>query len=78
MKKSVLVLSLLMSSLFSFSQINKGQWLVGGSVGFESSKTGDIDDSKETTFNFSPNAGYFFINNLAGGLRVNFQTFKEA
>jgi len=50
-----------------FAQINKGQWLVGGNAGFSSSKWGDF---KTSTFQFAPDAGYFFINNFAGGLRV--------
>jgi hypothetical protein len=57
-----------------FAQVNKGQWLVGGNTGFSSSKTGDY---KTNTIEFSPNAGYFFVNNFAGGLRVNIQSVKE-
>ncbi len=64
--------------IFSLStvsaQIYKGQWLVGGNVAFTSSKEGDY---KTTTFQFSPNAGYFFINKLAGGLRLNINSAKE-
>ncbi len=57
-----------------FAQVNQGQWLVGGNASFSSSKLGDF---KTTTFEFAPNAGYFFINNFAGGLRVNVQSVKE-
>ena len=77
MKKVLFVFSVLGISLTSFGQINKGQWLVGGTAGFESSKVGDIESTKSTTFTFSPNAGYFFINNLAGGLRVNVSSIKD-
>ena len=77
MKKLIFVFSLLIVSIFSFSQVNKGQFLVGGAAGFESSKFGDNDDSKVTSFTFSPNAGYFFINNLAGGLRFSINSVKE-
>lgn len=60
-----------------FAQVNKGQWLVGGNAGFTSSKQGDGDANKWTHFNLSPNAGYFFIDKLAGGLRVNFTSTKN-
>jgi hypothetical protein len=67
----VAVATILMQT--GFAQINKGQWLVGGNAGFSSSKWGDF---KTTTFQFAPNAGYFFINNLAGGLRVSVESAK--
>lgn len=77
MKKVFFASLVLVLSLNASAQIKKGQWIVGGSAGFESSKFGDDDDSKVTSFNLSPNAGYFFINNLAGGARVSFQRMKE-
>ena len=76
MKKLLIASLVLTLSNSTFSQINKGQWLAGGSVGFESSKYADQDDSKTTNFQFSPNAGYFFLQNFAGGLRVTIQTEK--
>ena len=76
MKKLLISALVLTLSKSTFSQINKGQWLAGGSVGFESSKYGDQDDTKTTTFQFSPNAGYFFLQNFAGGLRATIQTEK--
>jgi hypothetical protein len=60
----------------AFSQINKGQWLVGGSASLDFSKQGDNDDSKVTSVTVSPDAGYFFLNNFAGGARVSFQSVK--
>ena len=77
MNKFVFALSLLTLSATSFSQINKGQWLIGGSAAFDFSKIVDNDDSKLTSLSLAPNAGYFFINNLAGGARVNFNLAKE-
>jgi hypothetical protein len=76
MKKVFIVASLILSSHFIFAQVNKGQWLVGGNANFESGKFGDLDGSKYTSFTFSPNAGYFFINNLAGGMRLSLQSTK--
>jgi Outer membrane protein beta-barrel domain len=77
MKKILLAVTLLTSGLASFSQVNKGQWLAGGTAGFESSKFGSDDDSKTTSFTFSPAAGYFFINNFAGGLRASINSVKD-
>jgi hypothetical protein len=74
MKKVLIAACLLVSSNAIFAQVNKGQWLAGGNIGFESQKHGD---GKATSFNFSPDAGYFFIDNFAGGLRVDFSSYKE-
>ena len=57
-----------------FAQINKGQWLVGGSTSYSSSKWGDF---KSSSFEFAPDAGYFFINNFAGGVRFNVTSTKN-
>lgn len=70
MKNTIAALGLLLSASYSQAQISSGNALVGGTVGYNSSKAGD---AKTTVFNFSPNLGYFFINNLAGGLRVDLQ-----
>jgi Outer membrane protein beta-barrel domain len=57
-----------------FAQVNQGQWLVGGSASFSSSKNGDY---KTSLIEFAPDAGYFFIDNFAGGLRFSVQSAKE-
>lgn len=75
MKKSFLVACmLLLFAQLGNSQISKGNVLLGGSTSFASNKQGDF---KSTEFSFSPNIGYFFINNFAGGLRMQFDSFKE-
>lgn len=56
-----------------FAQVNKGQWLVGGNAGFASHKQGEV---KATEFTISPNAGYFFIDKFAGGLRIDLTSLK--
>jgi hypothetical protein len=69
MKKVLFAAFLLVSSNAIFAQINKGQWLVGGTANFNHSSTGD---NKQTDISIAPDAGYFFINQLAAGLRPEF------
>jgi hypothetical protein len=74
--KKVLFATLLMGSVsaaFSQGNINQGDWMLGGDAGFSSQKHGDY---KTTSFGISPNVGYFFINNLAGGLRLETSSEK--
>lgn len=77
MKKILIAAFLLVSSNAIFAQVNKGQWLAGGHISFASSKYGDDDNSKNTHFEISPDAGYFFINQLAGGLRLSYISDKD-
>lgn len=76
--KKVLFATLLMGSVsaaFSQSNINKGDWMLGGDAGFSSQKQGDY---KTTNLSLAPNAGYFFINSFAGGLRAEVSSVKES
>lgn len=79
MKKVIIASCLLILAHTGFSQVYKGQWLVGGNAAFETGKVGDSDESKFTSFSFSPNVGHFFINNFAGGVRLSVEStkFKE-
>ncbi|MEJ8844619.1 outer membrane beta-barrel protein [Lacibacter sp. H375] len=75
MKKSVLAACmLLLFANITNSQITKGNLLLGGSTSFSSDKWGE---SKSTSFSFAPNIGYFFVNNFAGGLRIQIDSYKE-
>lgn len=74
MKKGFMVAMATILIHTGFAQVNQGQWLVGGNAGFSSSKTGEY---KSTTISFAPNAGYFFINNFAGGLRFDVESTKN-
>jgi hypothetical protein len=71
MKKLLFVCLILAASFKVCAQINKGQWLVGGNANwttsFNSSNTGNA-----TAVNIMPDAGYFFYNKLAGGLKLNY------
>jgi len=81
MKKLLLLTLVSTCALTTFSQIRKAQWLLGGNVSFSSSKYGKDPDqfrSKTTTFEISPDIGYFIINKLAAGGRVSFSSSKTA
>ena len=70
MKKVLFATIMMVSASAALAQgnINKGDVLVGGNASFSAQKEGDY---KSTTIGLAPNAGYFFINNLAGGLRID-------
>lgn len=78
MKKFLFICSVLLTfTLTTYSQITKGNWLVGGNGRFQSSKTyyqqGQL---KLTSINISPNIGYFIHDKIAGGLRLNYSYSK--
>lgn len=74
MKKVLFAACLLVSSNAIFAQVNKGQIMVGGSAGFN---RGSIGDWKRTDISIAPDLGYFFIDQLAGGLRPEFAYYKS-
>jgi len=53
----------------------QGDIFVSGTVGFNSTKTGD---AKSNDLTFSPAAGYFIADNLALGLRLNVTSGEDA
>ena len=60
------------------AQTQKGSWLAGGAIGFSASKDHVNDnnspDFKTTSFQLSPDFGYFFIKHLAAGLNINYMS----
>jgi hypothetical protein len=76
MKKILCVAAMALSTMAVKAQTSKGQVMVGGNASFNSSKFEDDDDSKVTMIQLNPNVGYFFIDNLAGGLRLSLQSSK--
>jgi len=79
MKKVLFSLALVVAGSAAFAQTEKGKWTVGASSNsmFTTTKTADADDNtRVTSFNITPDAGYFFIDNLAAGLRANLTTSK--
>lgn len=69
-------------SFFSFAQLDKKNWLVGGSGNFSSSKTTTsvapsyYSQSNEINVQVSPNIGYFFVDKFLIGIRPSFSWFK--
>src|SRR5690606_14708393 len=78
---------ILVATLFCITtanaQITKGNWLMGGDMSlYMAESKSEHSDSKSTSLGFTvnPTIGYFFIDNLAGGLTVifGFNSHKEA
>lgn len=66
MKKSLFFALLLAGAAFSASaQTEQGNFLVGGNLQLNTAKN-------NTQITVSPNAGYFFADNFAGGVNLNF------
>lgn len=64
------------------SQITKRNWLMGGNGGFSHSDETLIGNIqvKSNTIDLSPDIGYFFVDKLAGGVRINlnYQAIKSS
>ncbi len=60
----------------SQAQTEKGKIMLGGSVGFSSSKV-DGANKSDFSFNVIPSAGYFVSNNIAIGTGVGYTYNKE-
>lgn len=74
MKKSLLLLTV---ACISFnivkSQITKGNWMIGGNANFSfSNNDNESYNTKLNEINLLPNAGYFFVDKFAVGLRLGY------
>lgn len=78
MRKIYLAALFCIASMTAFTQanINQGDWMLGGNISFSSTKQGSNSNTQFTQFQAAPDIGYFFINNLTGGLRVNYISLK--
>ncbi len=78
MKTFTLLTLLLAITITSFTQIKKGQFLTGGNISFESTKSESSINATNESNNFflSPNIGYFFIDKMATGLRIDFRSYN--
>lgn len=72
------ILLLLFSNNISFSQINKGDWLIGGIINLTSQTTRNEEfSSTSTIFNSKADVGYFLIDQLAFGIKPGFYLYKD-
>jgi hypothetical protein len=79
MKRSALLLLCSVSSYLAFAQIQKGSVLLGGGVSYTST-TDEFDgsrSSKLSSFKLDPNVGFFILDQLAGGVRINASLLKQ-
>lgn len=59
------------------SQITKGNWMVGGSAGYSyTNASGTDNSSNNSNIYITPNIGYFFIDKIAGGMRLGYLRFN--
>lgn len=68
---------ILLFSVLGQAQITKGNWMVGGSGSFKSTKTETLSDGTKPyddrlILNISPNIGYFFYDKLAAGMKLSY------
>ncbi len=72
MSKVIVLLCILSSTELVIAQtVNQGAWMIGGTAGFSSQKFDGVDES-QTIINITPNLGYYIMDDLAIGARVNF------
>lgn len=78
MNKSLLVLSaFLMTATFAAAQTSPGNLMFGGGINISSvSQQSDVD-AANSSFSFSPSAGYFVAENFAVGLGFTIATEKS-
>ncbi|MEZ7500471.1 hypothetical protein QO200_17220 [Flavobacterium sp. Arc3] len=70
----ILFIATLLVTFASNAQIDKGNWMMGGTAGFGSYKTiaGGSSSESSTSLGIAPNIGYFFIDKLAIGTAGQF------
>ncbi len=69
--KKVMIFLLLVLPVLGFGQIEKGDWMFGGSAFFSSQKYDGAND-RVTVFEIAPNVGYFITKNIALGADLSF------
>lgn len=75
MKKILLSIIPLVLQSEANSQITKGNWMEGGNASFVFSKASSGgSDSRSRNLGLAPNIGYFFMDNLVGGVRASFNS----
>ncbi len=75
MKKNMIIIAiLLMFSITSFAQTEKGKFMIGGNASFAKIKQFEY---KANEFNISPLGGYFIVENLAVGVGLDYTLHKS-
>lgn len=77
MKKQILLIALLFTTIFSFGQTDQNDKLVGGTISFG---TQFVQDNNNLLFlNFNPNYGKFINDNIAvgAGINLNYQKINS-
>ena len=74
MKKTILLFFTCFICSSTFAQLEKGNWLVGGSGSFSSIKARDVQDEYTTTqLNLATSLGYFPLNKFATGVMLDYR-----
>jgi hypothetical protein len=75
--KSITLLAILLfiSTNIVNAQVEKGYWLTGGSASYDKT-TSSVQDKTDRVINLDVDAGYFFIDKLAAGLRLGLTNEK--
>ncbi len=73
----VVSLTLIFATSASAQITGRGTFMIGGELGLSSSSStftanGDSETSSATQFNIAPSIGYFFVNNLAIGVGIDY------
>jgi hypothetical protein len=76
MKKIFLFVMIAACQQLCFGQVTKGNIMAGGSISFQSEKY-TATGNTTSTFTFMPDAGYFFMDKLAGGVRASFTNYND-
>lgn len=74
MKKVIFTIVIAATAFAANAQTGKGNWLIGGSASFSSSKDGGEGAESVSNFVIAPDAGYFVADDLAVGAMIQFQS----
>ena len=76
MKSFLFTLLASIGTFFMHGQVSKGNFLAGGSLSFQSSNYSESDNNAGV-LNLAPDAGYFFIERGAAGIRASFKNVSN-
>ncbi|MEP1094720.1 MAG: outer membrane beta-barrel protein [Cyclobacteriaceae bacterium] len=78
MKKLLFTMTMIAAFGVANAQTEEGGWFVGASsnLGFSSTSIDGVSDNANN-FNLNGRAGYFFMENLTGGLAIGFSNTKQ-